>query len=515
MSIILAKDSGEQHWHERAWYGGYGVLYPLPKTIEDIDRLMGAFFWFLDRKVPGTFLAVHHDASASPRVIAHARAMLSTLPRSTLLVSDDDDACIIEYAQRELSSGELNRIQGAVAKARKNGKKVILVHEPRKKQADNVIAEDMRALMALKPDFMVTEHVAIAKDCISQQSKIRLREIFRLKRAMKLRAFIGRWRVAIRQWPLRALLDLFEVTTGKVISFHTRPLYASGYTEPPNRFVKFPHCAIVLQGPLCLKRSFTLETARLYKKIFPYANVIVSTWIGEDESTLERLRESGAIVVTSDKPVERGWGNMNLQVGSTAAGIREAITLGAQYVLEQRSDRRIYNAVALEMMVSMLEYFPPGEKSHQKKRIIFDDGGPVYNPYWMGCMLFGAAEDLMEYFSLPLAPTDKTAYSCYLTEPFLVVEYLKRKGWKLDWTVEQGLEVYKECFIPLDWTMLDIYWYKYNRWGSTHQRSYTYSSPSKSLVGFGDWLSILVDRNNKIPLPEQRFVFEIEKRGGK
>lgn len=490
MTVILSLGSDEEYWRERAWREGRGVLCAIPHTCEEIDILAGSFFWFLDKKVPGTFLAVYYDDTTPPTVVDHAREMFALFPHATSLFRENGDAFVTQ-----------------------DGEKVV-VYEPSGGE-ESQHAEDIRALIESRPDFLATAHGALAQQILaSMQPKSRTRELLRVPFVLRWRARVGRWRARLRAWPMRTAANVYESLTGRAFVFHTRPLYARDYTEPPNRFCTFARCAIILQGPLQLKRSFTLETVRLYRKIFPYADIIVSTWEGEDENEIKSIRDEGAVVLTNKQPAQRGWANVNLQVASAHRGLEEASKRGAEFALKIRTDQRIYYSAALEMMVSMLKHFPPGKRSHQRKRIIFGTGGPGYSPCWMGEIACGDVVDLLEYYSPPEALNDKSAYTCFLPELYLPSEFLKRKGWKLDWTVEQAFEMYRQCFITLDWETLDLLWYKYDHWNAREQRSYTYAVPSRSLVNFGEWLSVFEQYENKVPRPEQRFVLKLEKKHG-
>jgi hypothetical protein len=514
MTSILGKGSEHIHWYEQALADGLGVLRDAPQTIEEVDRAIGMLWWYVEKQFPGTFLVMTYDETTPSEVISHIRAMFAILPLSTLLIHKQTDPfCKIENVEGTLSPQERDRLEELIRNTHRNGKKVLLNYSSSDTEDDSDIRDDMRIIISLEPDFISTQFIALAKELTASAPVTQTwGKIFQPGASAKLSKKIKNYRNNLFKKLFRAILYPIEWYTGRLITIHTRPMYASGVTEPTNLLRQFPKCGLVLQGPLQLTRSFTLETVRLYKKNFPTADVIVSTWEGEDAATIDKLRQSGAIVLTSTLPSNRGPGNVNLQAASAAAGVREANRLGAEYVLKQRSDERIYNALALEMMVSMLLQFPPGAKSGQQKRIIFGNGGPAFNPYWMGEIVFGSAQDMMEYYSSPPALDNKSKYFCFLTELYLPSEYLKQKGWQLDWTVKQGLEIYKNCFIPLDWSMLDLYRYKYYRYDSIHQRSYEYSIPSRALVNFGEWLSILVDSSNKISRPEQRLVLEIIER---
>ena len=55
--------------------------------------------------------------------------------------------------------------------------------------------------------------------------------------------------------------------------------------------------AIVLQGIVAIQDDCTLETVRLYKKIFPSAIIILSTWDFTSDELLQKFREEGCEIV--------------------------------------------------------------------------------------------------------------------------------------------------------------------------------------------------------------------------
>jgi len=142
--------------------------------------------------------------------------------------------------------------------------------------------------------------------------------------------------------------------------------------------------AIVIQGPI--SEGFTPETVRIYKRLFPKAALIVSTWDDTDAVQLEDIEEN-AVLLLNRMPEVVGMHNINCQCLSSRAGIREAQRIGARYVLKTRTDQRIYAPYALEYLKSLLEVFPldGSARQWQKERIITLNGpiDTAYAPYWI------------------------------------------------------------------------------------------------------------------------------------
>ncbi len=521
MVVVLARPPKEKEkpphdpyaWYGRALKEGYGILAPLPDTDEDaFDRLMGLFVYFLGRRMEyDTFFAVHTTKNTSEMVRAHAIEMLALFPQATLLIEKEKtDACLwLEVEERTASSDTLfAELEQAITNARHQNQKVVVSYNTQQHEPDETFKRAVQAILTLEPDFFVTDRprqVRTAVDAVKKEPRMRV--FRRWKPIYYLRNRIGLLRFKIRTLPLYTLIYVLESITGQLISLHMRPLYARDYTLEADVLKEYPRCAIMMQGPIMHKRNFTLETIRLYRKVFPEVQLVVSTWDDEDAQVLEQLRNAGAEVVTSRKPEYGGPGNTNMQLASGLAGVKRAKELGAQYIVKQRTDIRIYNARAMETMCNLLKYFPPSSRSKQKARILFGTGSNTYQPYQYGEFLFGAAEDIVDYYSAP--PIAKgQEYEHYLVEMYIPTAFLKKRGWDLKWTIAHGWEVYRECFIALDWSALDIYWYKYYNlrfWEYQNQRQYTRSPLlSQEIVAFDEWFNIFVAQENKILRPNQR-----------
>lgn len=165
--------------------------------------------------------------------------------------------------------------------------------------------------------------------------------------------------------------------------------------------------AIIIQGPFVLENHFTLETIRLYGKLFPSAKVILSTWETEDARELSLIgQEQNCIVLRNTPPDDPGVINVNYQCKSTINGIICAEELGYKYVAKTRSDWRMYEKGILRFMMHMLDNFPCNSTQiQQNKRIIVMDtcSGEIstifYPYYYSDIFLFGDIEDMKNYWS--------------------------------------------------------------------------------------------------------------------
>ncbi len=302
-------------------------------------------------------------------------------------------------------------------------------------------------------------------------------------------------------------LNFFERRSGMFFTFHVRPIYAKDIDDSADPLVNPPSCAIVMQGPVLKTYDFTLETVRMYKKLFPCATVIVSTWRDEDVRGLALLKAEGADIVLNDKPAHSGPYNVNFQLTSAMGGLRRAKELGCAYALKTRTDHRIYNKNIFETMTNMLEYFAPSERSGQRKRILFTHGGNKYQPYMTpDVFAFGDTDDMLEYWSAPLV-SKSNPYPLFLPEMYLTTTFLKKKGWPMLWDVNHWWDVYRECFLAIDWHDVELYWYKYRRFREYMDRKHYHRTiPNMDQMSFYDWFNIYTNKDNKRILPEHAMV---------
>ena len=78
--------------------------------------------------------------------------------------------------------------------------------------------------------------------------------------------------------------------------------------------------AVVIQGPLITWTDSTLETVKIYKRIYPLSPIIVSRGVPKAKK-LDELERAGAVLVASKKPTRTGSGNKELQGVSTESGL--------------------------------------------------------------------------------------------------------------------------------------------------------------------------------------------------
>ncbi len=310
---------------------------------------------------------------------------------------------------------------------------------------------------------------------------------------------ILRKKTSFGQRLLRFVVGQVEKWQQRFLTFHERPLYAKQIRfVPPGR--SYREHAIVLQGPILHAHDFTLETIRLYRKYYPDAALVFSTWQWEarDAATIEAARAEGAHIVLNKKfefpGLDKKYVNLNLQILSSRAGVSYAREFGARWVLKTRTDQRMYSPSALDLLRDIANTFPlSGSSGQQRCRIIALNRGKSWPKLYhlVDWLIFGSVEDVALYWSadvlatIPRAP--HTASGILSAEAYLFTEFLKKVGYTMQWTKDDSLRAFAERCVIIDQPMLDFYWRKYEF--HREYRFVNYYTIRPRSFGFAEWLS--------------------------
>jgi len=303
-----------------------------------------------------------------------------------------------------------------------------------------------------------------------------------------------------------------NATGGAFMTVHTRPRRAAEIGTWPEPGIAPARTAVVMQGPISTEHDFTLETLRLYVRHMPGTQLILSTWVGTDAALLAPIIDLGVTVVLSEKPEVAGMFNVNMQITSAAAGMRRAVSDGADWIMKTRTDQRLYAPDALAFLITLAQTFPVGgnaaQTSRQKHRIIGVGLGSLkFAPYHVTDQtVFGAAEDMLAYWTPPLRetgppsgwPTDSLGIfntvpvgeSCRhgTPEAYLASQFLLRMGRPLAWTLVDSWAAYRDHFCFADLSTTDFYWMKGQVY-SHREHSIAYDAvTNRTEFGFRDWL---------------------------
>lgn len=267
---------------------------------------------------------------------------------------------------------------------------------------------------------------------------------------------------------------------------------------------------IVIQGPILYEDDFTLNTIKLYKKIFQDSIIILSIWEDEDEKNLEKFYDENIVILKNKKPKNNGFINLNYQIVSTKSGVQKAWELKCDYIMKTRTDFRVYETGVKEFLIDLLEQYP-SKMGKQKSRII----GVDINTHRYGIGIsdvfqFSKAEEMLKMWDLELSKKN-TSLEEYkkLIEPFsnAIDRYyyefsecylLKNYSNKIDMVLEPSLKSYykilKENFIIIDAQMINLFWNKYL--GDEYKEWNNYNKKiANSSLKFKDWLIIYSNDN--------------------
>lgn len=247
--------------------------------------------------------------------------------------------------------------------------------------------------------------------------------------------------------------------------------------------------AIVMQGPLCKKDNMTVNSIKFYKKTYPLAKIIVSTWNDELKEDINQIAELGAIVVQSEKPSNSGIMNVNYQLTSSLAGVKKAKEIGCDFAVKTRTDQRICKPFIFDTMISAIKMFPGGKEQKARMVTLGIGNGGMFMPYFTCDFLYlGYTDDLLRLFSITAdeRKDDKTLRDSNLTltrrqlseqekapEIYILKHYckdcLKLSG---EDSVKEHWNVTKNYLICYGMKDVDLMWTKYDY----HYNLNTYSS---------------------------------------
>lgn len=257
------------------------------------------------------------------------------------------------------------------------------------------------------------------------------------------------------------------------ITYQKRPKLANdiSFDIQENIYSEF---AIILQGPIILEENFTIETIKIYKKHFPKATIIVSSWEDTNSDVINIITKLDVVFLSNKKPPFRGHQNINLQITSTLNGLIETRNLGIKYVAKTRTDQRLYDPYFLNAIVLLnsLKVTNPIYNLNNKL-IVCSMNTLKYRPYGVSDMfMLGLTEDLLKYWNSPIderiinviekEPTIKQYAKYELTETYILANFLKRQNIQLDFSLKQTWQVYQDIFLILNKASFNIYWFKYS-----------------------------------------------------
>lgn len=259
--------------------------------------------------------------------------------------------------------------------------------------------------------------------------------------------------------------DLALVIEKGFFTWHKRPIYLGDWPQVPEASFLGKSAGIVIQGPLVLKRNFTLETAKLYRALYPEVPIVISTWVGVPKAFAEACQGLGVVLVESEVVVDPLYGNLTRQQVTSLAGIELLMSARIKFAVKLRTDQRLYSDSFLEQMFASTRMFPASKlpKRSSPHRIFLTYQNSFIDRSLSGSdfLQFGATEDLFHFWK---SLDDKSVSGELAAEQILMGSYLLRCGW-----VEQDLftraswdKAMRDVVGFIDASSIDLFWAKYS-----------------------------------------------------
>jgi hypothetical protein len=279
------------------------------------------------------------------------------------------------------------------------------------------------------------------------------------------------------------------------------PGLSERYVSVPDRSILSEQTAIILQGPVYLPNRFTVETVKIYRKLYPCARIIVSTWDSIDRGILADLESTGALIVTQPLPSFKSVGNLNYQTRSTQLGLKAARDHGAKFALKTRTDQRICLPDALTFLHNLMRAFPAPAGSKQNTRLIaLAENTYLYRLYAVSDhLLFGTLEDVENYWSLAEETRPNISHfpDCTLAElarlefaeTKVLLRYLEKMNHAPNYSLGDSHAVIRDMFCLVDAAMLHLLWPKYSNTRLAYPKYFNPPNTDDSF-SFGAWLKL-------------------------
>ena len=291
------------------------------------------------------------------------------------------------------------------------------------------------------------------------------------------------------------------IIDGDFYNLKNFPIKAKNYQLQSDAYT-IPSLCIVIQGPIVKENDFTLETCKIYKKIFNNSEtIILSTWDTEDKKYLKNFEAIGVKVLLSKAPDFAGRANLNYQILSTMKGLKEGEKLGCEYAIKTRTDQRFYSTNLSRDLFNLLKIYPPSPNYNMHSRLVaLSFNSFKYRYYGISDMfLFGNTQDMLKYWNSPLDTKkyeeyktikQKDLWQQYCSETYIASHFLKNIGVTPEYTLKHTWKIYKDLFIFIDKEILDMYWPKYTNLDS-RWRLFRPNMPEE--MRHSDWLNLYLN----------------------
>ncbi|SFS83230.1 WavE lipopolysaccharide synthesis [Succinivibrio dextrinosolvens] len=330
---------------------------------------------------------------------------------------------------------------------------------------------------------------------------------------MNLSQFISKI-IRVYLWPIRVLfykkhsdfamnLICSSFDNDCFISFRARPFNPVASIPIIENFCIGKKFALVLQGPVLRCKDFLKNTIIFYRKIYPNAVIIVSTWKGEvsDKQFFSFFEKYNVEVVESTCPQVSGVMNINYQIKSSLAGIKKGKELGIKFIAKTRTDQRICKKYIFYNMFHLISDIKPNTNKMRARIVVTSTFcNNMFTPYYVSDFLYyGHIDDIEKFFSCDLdhrvvhkigvMSRKELSQKMYPPEIYLMKHYLKTYLSKdCSDSVYEYWQCLKDYFICMSRADVDLFTLKYRTARMDHVNNSEYYSKDsdvlKYLMGF-------------------------------
>ena len=162
--------------------------------------------------------------------------------------------------------------------------------------------------------------------------------------------------------------------------------------------------AIVFQGPIEYREDFTLRTIELYRAIYPNIGIIVSTWKGTVRQNFRDAVHAWHVdIIESEGPSNPGYANVNMQLVSSLAGIKQAKGRGYSFVLKHRADIRFYNPDFLIYFQNACDAYPALDRICDSRLVYLSYNSYLKLPFYLrDFCVYGSTLEMERFYGIRL-----------------------------------------------------------------------------------------------------------------
>jgi hypothetical protein len=270
--------------------------------------------------------------------------------------------------------------------------------------------------------------------------------------------------------------------------------------------------AIIVAGAMVYENHFTRDTIRLYRKHYPEALIILSTWDDEDADYLDAIRDDKTLVAVGERAKGGAGGRVRAQV---FAALQTSEERDITHALRTSTLHRLYAPNLIEYFKSLQRAFPLSADHSQKQRIITSNHvAAKYIPYYVNTtVMFGHMHDMLNYWVAPegghplLPAVDYTARIMERSKidpaSYFTRNYLQSIGVKFNpESLRDSWRILAEQFCFVDCQTMDIFWSGSNRWWDERMPLQQYAMRASQRWTFQSWLTLCMNPDRAKLAPE-------------